>query len=252
MRDAVAEILVEREQLPHGMVLGIIASVALHAIIAGAFFVGVRSVPVESARVLNIRLAPASPAAQPVRTSAATPKPAAAEAKPATAPIEKPAAKPVEPAKTAEAKPKQKPVEKSLFGQSKKSGGDAPPARSEPTSAPAATASTEASGFAMPAVGTAGVSALEGGDFPYSIYIDRMVTLIGSRWFRPQVAGDAITQIYFLIDRDGRVRDAKIEKSSGNTTFDRAALRAVIEASPLPPLPFGYSGNNLGVHLIFH
>jgi TonB family protein len=57
--------------------------------------------------------------------------------------------------------------------------------------------------------------------------------------------------VKFVIDRDGTLRDAATETESGNGTFDRAALRAVIEASPLPPLPFGYSGTYLNVHLTF-
>ena len=55
----------------------------------------------------------------------------------------------------------------------------------------------------------------------------------------------------FVIDRDGALRDAAIESESGNGTFDRAALRAVMESSPLPPLPFGYAGTSLNVHLTF-
>jgi len=94
-------------------------------------------------------------------------------------------------------------------------------------------------------------TALEGGDFPYTIYIDRMTTLIGQHWLRPQVTGGTVATVSFVIDRDGTIRDAKNEISSGNGTFDRAALRAVLEASPLPPLPFGYSGTYLGVHLNF-
>jgi TonB family protein len=93
-------------------------------------------------------------------------------------------------------------------------------------------------------------AALEGGDFPYTIYIERMKTLIGSRWLRPQVGVGAVV-VYFAIDRDGTIRDAKIETPSGDGTFDRAALRAVLESSPLPPLPFGYAGTYLGVHLTF-
>ena len=57
--------------------------------------------------------------------------------------------------------------------------------------------------------------------------------------------------MHFVIERDGRIHDAAVEAESGNGTFDRAALRAVLEASPLPPLPFGYSGAYLGVRLIF-
>jgi len=57
--------------------------------------------------------------------------------------------------------------------------------------------------------------------------------------------------VRFIIDRDGTIRDVTTEISSGSGLFDRAALRAVIEASPLPPLPYGYSGTYLGVHLKF-
>jgi TonB family protein len=78
-----------------------------------------------------------------------------------------------------------------------------------------------------------------------------MKTLIGSHWFRPQVAESTAAVVYFAIDRDGTIRDAKVENASGNGLYDRAALRAILEASPLPPLPFGYSGSYLGVHLKF-
>ena len=78
-----------------------------------------------------------------------------------------------------------------------------------------------------------------------------MKTLIGQRWLRPQGVSGVTATVSFVIDRDGTIRDAKNEILSGNGTFDRAALRAVLEASPLPPLPFGYNGTFLGVHLTF-
>jgi TonB family protein len=78
-----------------------------------------------------------------------------------------------------------------------------------------------------------------------------MKTLIGQHWFRPQVSGGIATTVYFRIDRDGTIGDVRTETGSGNGTFDRAALRAVMEASPLPPLPFAYNGTFLGVHLTF-
>jgi TonB family protein len=100
-------------------------------------------------------------------------------------------------------------------------------------------------------IGGAGVVGLEGGDFPYTIYIERMKTLIGSHWLRPQISGGVATTVYFRIDRDGTIGDVRTETSSGNGTFDRAALRAIMETSPLPPLPFAYNGTFLGVHLTF-
>ena len=59
------------------------------------------------------------------------------------------------------------------------------------------------------------------------------------------------TILYFAVDRDGTIRDVKIETPSGNSFYDRAAQRAIVETSPLPPLPFAYSGTFLGVHLTF-
>ncbi|HXH90113.1 MAG TPA: energy transducer TonB, partial [Thermoanaerobaculia bacterium] len=100
-------------------------------------------------------------------------------------------------------------------------------------------------------LGATGVTGLDA-DFPYTIYIDRMKSLIGQHYLRPGAArAGTIGTVFFTVDRDGKIRDARSEISSGDSTFDRAALRAVLEASPLPPLPFGYNGTYLGVHLTF-
>jgi TonB family protein len=98
--------------------------------------------------------------------------------------------------------------------------------------------------------GSTGVTGIEG-DFPYTIYIDRMKNLIGQHWLRPQSGNGINTTVSFVIDRDGTIRDARNEIPSGDGTFDRAALRAVLEASPLPPLPFAYNGTYVGVRLTF-
>jgi TonB family protein len=95
------------------------------------------------------------------------------------------------------------------------------------------------------------VTGLEGGDFPYALYIQGMHRKIGAVWARPQVPQGTATIIYFRINRDGTIVDAKIETPSGNATFDRAALSAVRSASPLNTLPYGYSGSFLGVRLTF-
>ena len=44
-------------------------------------------------------------------------------------------------------------------------------------------------------------------------------------------------QVVFEIGRDGKVSGLEVEKSSGNPLYDQAALRAVTEATPFPPLP---------------
>jgi protein TonB len=188
---------------------------------------------------VNIRLAPI---AQPARPSAVAAKPKPVLQEPHAVPPQPPKPKPA-------AKPEPKTVPLSPFGRSAKKGSETPPP--PPPPAPAA-AQTPATALAADVpIGTAGVTGLEGGDFPYTIYIERMKTLIGTHWFRPQAVPGIATTVHFTIDRDGTIRDVKTETSSGNGTFDRAALRAVMEASPLPPLPFAYNGTFLGVHLTF-
>ncbi|HSP33133.1 MAG TPA: TonB family protein [Thermoanaerobaculia bacterium] len=228
MHDPVADVIGERAALDSGAAAGIILSLLLHASIAGAaFYAATHAKPPQIAGVLNIRFAPMPSVA--ARFSAPAPKPAAPR-------IEPP--KP-EPLKTVDTK---KPIQKntvpfSPFGKSTKKGSEHPKVE-PPKPVPAAPAEPQ------------GVSAaLEGGDFPYTMYLDRMKTRIGANWFRPSV--DATVVVYFAIDRDGSIRDARVETSSGNGMADRAALRAVLESSPLPPLPFAYNGTYLGVHLTF-
>ena len=117
---------------------------------------------------------------------------------------------------------------------------------------PDASTGTAASPIGVPGPGKAGVLSLEGGPFPFNDYLERMISLVGRRWQRPVTGSDPTATIYFVVERNGRIRDARVEESSGVGSFDRAALRAVLESSPLPPLPNGYGGGWLGVHLAFH
>ena len=73
---------------------------------------------------------------------------------------------------------------------------------------------------------------------------------IGNNWIRPGVNGFTAV-IFFRILRDGTIAEARVATPSGNPTFDRAALSAVRSSSPLNPLPFAYSGKELGIYLTF-
>lgn len=250
MHDAVADVLVERQRLARPNPAGFLISLALHAGLALVFVAAARSHrPTDLRPVLAVRFAPARPAATSVSTPAAPARPATRNEAP----------KPPEPEPKPEKKPAVPPVEKSLWGRSEKKPKEEPkeeaPSRVDEASTrlPGSPAGGAAGGAAgVPGIGMAGVAGLEGGDFPYTIYVDRMLTIIGRNWFRPQTKAEPIVQVFFTIERDGKIRDPQIEKSSGSAVFDRAALRAVIESSPLPPLPFGYSGSELGVHMTFH
>jgi protein TonB len=86
----------------------------------------------------------------------------------------------------------------------------------------------------------------------FGYYVDLMRSQIARHWSTAGLAGDTHrVQITFTILRDGTVRDAKIAQPSGNYTLDSSALRAVLEASPLPQLPQGYDKDSAPVELWF-
>jgi protein TonB len=106
-------------------------------------------------------------------------------------------------------------------------------------------------------IGGAGLSAEVGvdeADFEFTYYLVALRNRIGQEWSAPAGLGGAQPTravIYFRIRRDGGVEAAKIEESSGVGFFDQSALRAVLAANPVPPLPLGFGGPALGVHFAF-
>ncbi|HEX7677121.1 MAG TPA: energy transducer TonB [Thermoanaerobaculia bacterium] len=243
MDDRVGDLLAERARLGGGAGAGIAVSLLLHGSIAAAVvYAAMHATAPQEMSTLKIQFA------NPATVSAPTPMaPAAPRAlPPKKLTIPEPAAEPPKPVVKSE--PKTVPL--SAFGKSSKKGSETPPAPHPLPPTPQIAAKPGVVGGTDIPVGGAGVTGIEG-DFPYTIYIDRMRVLISQRFLRPQAGNDITTTISFTINRDGSIRDAKNEIPSGNGTFDRAALRAVLEASPLPPLPFGYNGTYLGVHLTF-
>jgi periplasmic protein TonB len=244
MDDRVAELLAERARIGGGAVGGVTLSVLLHgSMAAAAVYAAMHASAPQQISALYIRFTPvvASRVSGVVAPTSDTRPPTPEK----HLQIPEPAAAPPVPA----AKPEPKTVPLSPFGQSSRKGSEKPPDPT-PHSPPTPAAQPGIVGGIDIPIGAAGVTGIEG-DFPYTIYIDRMKSLIGQRWLRPQVGNGTVATVSFTIDRDGTIRDAKNEISSGNGTFDRAALRAVLEASPLPPLPFAYNGTFLGVHLTF-
>jgi TonB family protein len=88
------------------------------------------------------------------------------------------------------------------------------------------------------------------GEFCCPGYVATMVDRIRSTWQQNQGAsGQCI--IKFTIQRDGSLIDYIVEKPSGSTPLDLAALRAVAVTKTLPPLPGEYPNPTLTVHLNF-
>jgi periplasmic protein TonB len=250
MRDAVADVLAQRAKLDRSAASGLVISILLHgALAASLVYAAMHARAPRPVGLVNIQFAsmPAAtePAARPLQ---AKPQPPA----PATPKIEEPKPR-IEPPKPAvdqkPVTPQKNTVPLSPFGQSTKKGSERPEAAKPAPAPPAAAPAVPGTTTDVP-LGGSGITGLEGGDFPYTIYIQSMHRRIGSNWFRQGGTGTP-TVVYFRILRDGTIAEAKVESSSGNATFDRAALSAVRSSSPLNPLPFGYDGTYLGVHLAF-
>jgi TonB family protein len=70
-------------------------------------------------------------------------------------------------------------------------------------------------------------------------YLASVYHAVRSHWILPEQLLDRplVCIIVFKITRDGSVLDVRFESESGYALFDQSAIRAVQEASPLPPLP---------------
>jgi protein TonB len=159
------------------------------------------------------------------------PAPAAEKPRPVPAPEPKPKAEaPVLP--DPDAKPRQAPAPA------------ATPPEPEPEVQGTPTGAT--SGLTLGAA----VAGFDNPSFTYGYYVDQMLAKISSNWSRPPVGSGVESILYFRIQRDGRIRDLSIARSSGINAFDLAALRAVQSSSPLPPLPRAFREESLGVNLI--
>ena len=94
-------------------------------------------------------------------------------------------------------------------------------------------------------------------------YYSRLKEIVRNSWVPPGHVRDAkklVVKLLIMIERDGRVSDARIEmdnegkKGSGNQYFDDSVLRAIRKASPLPvpPEPLRPGEGHYEVGFIFH
>jgi protein TonB len=94
------------------------------------------------------------------------------------------------------------------------------------------------------------IAGLDNPDFKFGYYIDQLLSAIDAQWMRPPLGDEVQATISFRIERDGSITDLEVAQSSGYNSFDLAALRAVQNAAPFPPLPRAYRHDSLGVNLI--
>ena len=260
--EAVTSVLLERARhdrgLPRMVTASLVGHIALIAALAAASAISVRTREADLRDVMTISLGGApgpnaggmtmmgSPARPPAAAPPAAVKqpspvvPPPSAARPAmTLPTTKPARTPARPAKPAPG-----------------------PAAGAPAAAPAAPAGTAPGGDALNpnrGMGFGGLST--GGGMGAGSYLDvknfccpdylvTMLQLIQGRWnASQQVTGEAV--VVFRIQRDGRLTDIELERSSGYPALDLTAQRALFQTQRVPPLPSAFPDDHLTVHLKF-
>lgn len=108
---------------------------------------------------------------------------------------------------------------------------------------------TRGMGFGMSGGGGGEGGRLEVANFCCPEYLATMSALIKQNW-NSQVGAVGRTHLRFVIQRDGRIVDITVERSSGVEQMDSYARRALI-LTKLPPLPSAYPEGALAVHLYF-
>jgi len=105
------------------------------------------------------------------------------------------------------------------------------------------------------AAGLRGDVSLDVHDFAFTYYLLLVRNKIAANWEPPAglaTGGRRVRAvIYFQISRGGEVTGVRLESASGLEFFDHSALRAVTISDPLPHLPLGFDGADLGVHFGF-
>lgn len=96
-----------------------------------------------------------------------------------------------------------------------------------------------------------------GGDFGarYPWYVEAVRRRVSTNWLQstvdPSIRFAPRVVVVFQILRDGAAANIQITHSSGNSSVDTSAIRAVRDSSPLERLPSDYSGGFVSVEFWF-
>ena len=89
-------------------------------------------------------------------------------------------------------------------------------------------------------------------DFPYPFYITMLRGKIWDNWQTQNIVSQNTSAVVkFKIYSDGKIKDIKIYKSSGNRLFDYSALNAIRSIKDLDPLPPDFSQEYVTVYVEF-
>jgi TonB family protein len=215
-----------------------------------------RPMPMETATVVALSgpiggsPAPARAAAAAAAPPAAAPAPPPREAHAVREiPVPKPKERPETPKKKELPKPEPpKPAPPDTTPSSENATGKTPAAHPG-----AATTGTPAAPGAGAATGV--TASIGGGDAALGWYGAAVKAALEAAWQKPYLENQ--DQVYsvvvaFDIARDGAARNVRVVEPSGVPSLDRSAIRAVMEASPLPAVPPAWSGDLLPVTMRFN
>jgi protein TonB len=218
--------------LPYSVALHLMALILI--VVYGAY---VPPPPLQQQQLIRVHLR------ELPEPAAATPEPVQVQVEPVAEPEPAPPPEP-EPQKVPEKQPEKTRV------------------KPEPEAAPQRVAEKPArSSESAPAEVTAPPgqeAAVSGTDepFPFAWYLEIIRGRIARQWNPPQVGMRDVAEracaVHFFVERGGAVTRATIVRSSGIALLDRAGLRAVQAAHPLPPLPREFASGALGVTFVFH
>jgi protein TonB len=241
--DPVTKILIDRESARPRLLPWVVLAIVMHAGMAAAtYLVGRRAasrpiqLPVVSVKIVRPQ-APSRrpPSRQPDRRATAVPQPT--KAPPTAVPEPEPAA----------TVPAKEDVPQASADAMRAADSTATPF---PTPPPVDAGGGGGRGLSVGENAAGSASGIPA-DFHFTYYVDRMLALIESRWYKPSVPPGTRARVRFVILKSGRIEGIQLEESSGVSSFDRAALRAMYAANPLPPLPPAYGKPSLTIHLSF-
>ncbi len=219
--------LAEQRSKPVGLTVGFLWTACVHAGGAVLLMAAARPQPLPPPVYAVELVAAPRVASQRRRPPEATPRP-----------VEQPKAAPPKP--QTERAPDPDPVPEHVV-----------PAEPAPETAP----SEQALPDETPSTGTAPASVETPGlVFKYPQYLENIVAQVYRRWDRPRTNARLKAEIFFIILRDGTIREIRFITRSGNFTFDlgaQGAIEAAANAGAFGRLPDGFEEDVLPVSFFF-
>jgi protein TonB len=129
------------------------------------------------------------------------------------------------------------------------------PPRPEPPNQVYSDAGSRASSPLFQVRGSGGVGLAQGNPFGnrFGYYADLVRQRVAAGWRTGQIAASTAppAMVTFTVRRDGTIGNVRVAQSSGNAQLDYSCQRAVIDASPLPPLPAGFERDSANIEFWF-